>query len=92
MQTLFWTVVLLVVVLYIAAVILTQQIGHNVEIYGNYRKLSGGWDHEELFGTVGRSMFTLMQVMTLDSWLSKASYGKLPDGNGNTNHPNPKNV
>lgn len=71
MQTLFWTVVLLVVVLYIAAVILTQQIGHNVEIYGNYRKLSGGWDHEELFGTVGRSMFTLMQVMTLDSWLSK---------------------
>ena len=31
-----------------------------------------GWDHEELFGTVGRSMFTLMQVMTLDSWLSKA--------------------
>ena len=72
MQTLFWTVVLLVVVLYIAAVILTQQIGHNVEVYGNYRKLSGGWDHEELFGTVGRSMFTLMQVMTLDSWLSKA--------------------
>ncbi|CAK9100101.1 unnamed protein product [Durusdinium trenchii] len=71
MQTLFWTVVLLVVVLYIAAVILTQQIGHNVEVYGNYRKLSGGWDHEELFGTVGRSMFTLMQVMTLDSWLSK---------------------
>ena len=82
MQTLFWTVVLLVVVLYIAAVILTQQIGHNVEIYGNYRKLSGGWDHEELFGTVGRSMFTLMQVMTLDSWLSKASYGELHDGNG----------
>jgi len=71
LQTLFWTVVLLVVVLYIAAVILTQQIGHNVEVYGDYRKLSGGWDHEELFGTVGRSMFTLMQVMTLDSWLSK---------------------
>eukprot|EP00931_Biecheleriopsis_adriatica_P115778 TRINITY_DN91530_c0_g1_i1.p1 TRINITY_DN91530_c0_g1~~TRINITY_DN91530_c0_g1_i1.p1 ORF type:complete len:533 (-),score=139.92 TRINITY_DN91530_c0_g1_i1:280-1878(-) len=71
MQTLFWTVVLLVVVLYIGAVILTQQIGQNVEVYGNYRKLSGGWDHEELFGTVGRSMFTLMQVMTLDSWLSK---------------------
>eukprot|EP00930_Biecheleria_cincta_P045462 TRINITY_DN31329_c0_g1_i1.p1 TRINITY_DN31329_c0_g1~~TRINITY_DN31329_c0_g1_i1.p1 ORF type:complete len:526 (-),score=124.44 TRINITY_DN31329_c0_g1_i1:357-1934(-) len=71
MQTLFWTVVLLIVVLYIAAVILTQQIGHNVAVYGNYRKLSGGWDHEELFGTVGRSMFTLMQVMTLDSWCSK---------------------
>mmetsp|Transcript_6872 Transcript_6872/g.12149 ORF Transcript_6872/g.12149 Transcript_6872/m.12149 type:complete len:522 (+) Transcript_6872:58-1623(+) len=71
MQTLFWTVVLLVVVLYISAVIMTQQIGHSTEIYGDYRKISGGWDHEELFGTVGRSMFTLMQVMTLDSWLSK---------------------
>ena len=49
---------------------------------GTIASLSGGWDHEELFGTVGRSMFTLMQVMTLDSWLSKASYGELHDGNG----------
>jgi len=70
LQTLVWTVVLLIVVLYIAAVILTQQIGQNREVYGDYRKLSGGWDHEELFGTVARSMFTLMQILTLDNWLS----------------------
>lgn len=70
-QTLMWTVILTTVFIYISAVLLTKQIGHNVEVYGNYRKLSGGWDHEELFGTVGRSMYTLLQAMTLDSWASK---------------------
>merc|ERR1719259_1155475 len=70
-QTLLWTVLLTTVFIYICAVLLTKQIGHNTEVYGDYRKLSGGWDHEELFGTVGRSMYTLLQAMTLDSWASK---------------------
>eukprot|EP00933_Yihiella_yeosuensis_P017881 TRINITY_DN14867_c0_g2_i1.p1 TRINITY_DN14867_c0_g2~~TRINITY_DN14867_c0_g2_i1.p1 ORF type:complete len:522 (+),score=93.66 TRINITY_DN14867_c0_g2_i1:212-1777(+) len=70
-QTMFWTIVMLTTLNYVFAVILTQQIGHNVDTYYEYRKTSGGWDHEQLFGTVGRSMFTLTQIMTLDSWLSK---------------------
>mmetsp|Transcript_107875 Transcript_107875/g.302073 ORF Transcript_107875/g.302073 Transcript_107875/m.302073 type:complete len:529 (-) Transcript_107875:66-1652(-) len=70
-QVLLWTIVLTTVFIYVCAVLLTKQIGHNVEVYGNYRKLSGGWDHEELFGTVGRSMYTLLQAMTLDGWASK---------------------
>merc|ERR1719436_1191762 len=70
-QTLIWTVILTTVFVYISAVLLTKQIGHNVEVYKNYKKLSGGWDHEELFGTVGRSMYTLLQAMTLDSWASR---------------------
>ncbi|MFQ3623480.1 MAG: ion transporter [Acetobacteraceae bacterium] len=44
---------LLVIVYYVAAVIAT--------------KLFGG-SHPELFGTIGESMFTLFQVMTLESW------------------------
>lgn len=72
-QTLMWTFVLLTVFIYICAVLLTKQIGHNVETYGSYKKLSGGWDHEDHFGTVPRSMYTLMQVATLDSWLSQVA-------------------
>lgn len=71
LPTLLWTLVLLILVIYAFSVITTQQIGHNVSAYHNYRKQSGGWDHEELFGTIGRSMFSLLQIMTLDSWCSK---------------------
>jgi len=70
-KTLIWAVMLMVMLIYICAVFLTKQIGHNVDVYGDYRKLSGGWDHEEFFGTVGRSMYTLLQCMTLDSWSSR---------------------
>jgi voltage-gated sodium channel len=69
-KMLVWTVLLLIMLLYICAVFLTKQIGHNSDVYGDYKKLSGGWDHEEFFGTVGRSMYTLLQVMTMDSWSS----------------------
>lgn len=72
-QTLVWTVILVAVFLYVCAVVLTKEIGHNRDVYGNYRKLSGGWDHEEYFGTVGRSMYTLLQCMTLDSWSSRVA-------------------
>lgn len=70
-QTFLWCIVLLIVITYIFAVIVTQQIGQNVSTYGNYYKLSGGWDFEEKFGTVGRSFFTLMEVMTMDGWISE---------------------
>lgn len=44
---------LLVIVYYVAAVIATKLFGDS---------------HPELFGTIGESMFTLFQVMTLESW------------------------
>mmetsp|Transcript_111376 Transcript_111376/g.315295 ORF Transcript_111376/g.315295 Transcript_111376/m.315295 type:complete len:540 (+) Transcript_111376:84-1703(+) len=65
-----WTTILLVIFVYVSAVFLTKQIGHNDAVYSDYRKVSGGWDNEEYFGTVGRSMFTLLQTMTLDHWSS----------------------
>jgi len=62
---------LLLGIVYISAIFVTKQIGHNTDVYSNYRKLSGGWDHDEYFGTMGRSMYTLLQVMTLDGWCSR---------------------
>jgi len=64
-------VVIISLGLFVAGIICTWAIGRNREVYGAYKALSHGWDHEELFGTVGRSMYTLLQVMTLDSWSSK---------------------
>eukprot|EP00927_Polykrikos_kofoidii_P002876 TRINITY_DN11149_c0_g1_i1.p1 TRINITY_DN11149_c0_g1~~TRINITY_DN11149_c0_g1_i1.p1 ORF type:complete len:527 (-),score=119.42 TRINITY_DN11149_c0_g1_i1:163-1743(-) len=72
-QTIAWVVILLAWFLYVCALICTKVVGQNVDVYENYRKLSGGWDHEEHFGTVGRSMYTLLQIMTLDSWSSKVA-------------------
>merc|ERR1719335_1908056 len=70
MKTLFWVSVLLVLFIYVVAIFMTMQVGHNTEVYGDYKALSGGWDHEEYFGTVGRSMYSLFQIMTLESWSS----------------------
>eukprot|EP00929_Paragymnodinium_shiwhaense_P021892 TRINITY_DN14150_c0_g1_i1.p1 TRINITY_DN14150_c0_g1~~TRINITY_DN14150_c0_g1_i1.p1 ORF type:complete len:521 (+),score=171.08 TRINITY_DN14150_c0_g1_i1:142-1704(+) len=70
-QTIAWVVVLIAAFLYIMGVVVTKTVGHNREVYEHYFYTSGGWDHEELFGTVGRSMYTLLQVMTLDSWSSR---------------------
>lgn len=67
-KTLFWVSILLVFVLYICAVFVTIQIGQNAEVYDSYRYVSGGWDYKEYFGTVGKSMLTLFQVVTLDDW------------------------
>lgn len=65
-----WTVVLVFVFLYVSAVFMTSTVGRNVEKYGDFAFLTNGWDHEEWFGTVGRSMITLLQCMTRDSWSS----------------------
>merc|ERR1719420_19079 len=54
--------------LYVCGILMTLIIGNNDDIYDDYKKLSGGWDHRERFGTVGRSMFTLFQVLTLENW------------------------
>lgn len=69
-RAILWVVLLVTGFVFICALFLTRQIGHNVAVYGDYRKLSGGWDHDEYFGTMARSMYTLLQVMTLDGWSS----------------------
>jgi len=64
-----WTVVILVVFLYVAAVFTTSTIGRADDFY-DFNKLTNGWDVEELFGSVGKSMYTLLQCMTRDAWSS----------------------
>jgi hypothetical protein len=69
-RTLLWVSIFLVFVLYIAAVFMTVQVGQNPEIYEPYRYVSGGWDYKEYFGSVGASMLSLLQIVTLDDWSS----------------------
>jgi len=70
MRTLGWVSVLLVLFVYVCGIFTTMQVGHNADVYSDYRLLSGGWDHEEFFGTVARSMYSLFQIITLESWSS----------------------
>lgn len=70
-KALVWAFMLVAIFIYIWSVLLTRQIGLNEDVYDNYRKASGGWDHEEFFGTVGKSMYTLVQCMSLDGWSSQ---------------------
>mmetsp|Transcript_67256 Transcript_67256/g.119779 ORF Transcript_67256/g.119779 Transcript_67256/m.119779 type:complete len:544 (-) Transcript_67256:79-1710(-) len=66
-----WTVVLVFVFLYVSAVFVASTVGRNLDEYADYSAMTNGWDHEEWFGTVGRSMITLLQCMTRDSWSSQ---------------------
>lgn len=67
-----WTVVILVVFLYISAVFTTSSIGRSDD-FEQTMKLSNGWDYDELFGSVGRSMYTLLQCLTRDGWSSQVA-------------------
>ena len=67
-KTLLWVSIFLVFLLYIGAVFVTIEIGQNPDIYEPYKFISGGWDYQEYFGSVGRSMLTLFQIVTLDDW------------------------
>jgi len=64
-----WTVIIMLVFLYSCAVVATSAIGRNEE-YVEWTFLTNGWDADEMFGTVGRSMYTLVQCMTRDGWSS----------------------
>merc|ERR1719473_1708931 len=68
LKTLGWVSLLLLLVLYICAIFTTMLIGQNHSTFDAYVLDSGGWDHEEFFGTVPRSMYTLFQVVTLENW------------------------
>lgn len=64
----FWICIMLVLLVEIAAIVTTRAIGHNDVLYDPYFTSSGGWDHEIYFKTVWRSMLTLFQILTFDSW------------------------
>jgi len=68
-----WVILICFVFLYVSGIFMTTVVGHDVLKYKPYRKVSGGWDHEEHFGTILRSMNTLLQVMTLDGWSSRVA-------------------
>jgi len=67
--SLFWSLLLLVLILYVFAIWTTTLVGHDND-WDAVKKLSNGWDNDELFGTIGKSMFTLLQMLTLDLWCS----------------------
>jgi voltage-gated sodium channel len=57
-KTLAWTFVLLLMVLYVFAILFVKLLGKEVD-----RDCIKEW-----FGTMGGAMFTLFQIMTLESW------------------------
>jgi len=64
-STLLWTYVIISGTLYVFAIAFTEMIG-NDEVFKDNPVV------QEQFGDVLRSMFTLFQIMTLDSWTSIA--------------------
>lgn len=67
--SLMWAGVVLTLVTYVFSVWTTTLIGFS-EGFQELYKESNGWDSEKLFGSILISMFTLVQVMTLDTWCS----------------------
>lgn len=64
-----WSAMVIVLLLYVCAIVVTAQIGHNQDLYGSGPSYNGEvWPYESYFGTVPLSMFTLFQVLTLDGW------------------------
>lgn len=68
LKTLGWVCLLLVLFIYMCGIFLTTQVGHNDLDFDQHFRETQGWDHEVYFGTVARSMLTLMQVLTRDGW------------------------
>jgi len=74
MKILAWVFVVMAMLLFISGMLVTAEIGSNDELYNDYytKVVYGttreGWDHELYFKTIFRSMFTLFQMMTLESW------------------------
>jgi Ca2+-binding EF-hand superfamily protein len=60
-RTLLWTLLIIIVVLYVFAIA-------SVELIGKHEDFVNSAHTQERFGTLYKSMFTLFQVMTLDTW------------------------
>jgi len=61
MQPLFWVAVIAIAVLYVFAVGVTELVGRNSKFKDDPYAM-------ELFGDLTKSMFTLLQLITLDTW------------------------
>lgn len=70
LQDIVWVLVLMVFVLYTFAVLATNFFGHNEHLSEELKPKGMEGLPADLFGTVMRSMLTLFQMMTLDSWMS----------------------
>jgi voltage-gated sodium channel len=69
LKALGWVGLIVVMVLYVCGIVVTAEIGKNDEVYAIGPSYDGEvWPYKKYFGTVWRSMFTLFQVLTLDSW------------------------
>jgi len=69
MKALGWVGLIIVVLLYVCGIVVTTEIGQNHGIYSAGPSYDGEiWPYEQYFGDVPKSMFSLFQVMTLDSW------------------------
>jgi len=66
-KTLSWLCFMMLIMLYICGTFTTLMIGKDDNLYDPYFRVSD-WDHEEFFKTVPRSMFTLFQLITFESW------------------------
>lgn len=64
-----WIAVIIIIFVYVFAIVATTQIGQNPEVYATGPSWNGeDWPYKSYFGTVSRSMFSLLQILTLDGW------------------------
>jgi hypothetical protein len=70
-----WVIFLFLLIIWACAIVTTKLIGDNIEIYpeDNRDQIAA------YFGSMGASMQTLFQFMTLDNWRSISSYVSLCD-------------
>lgn len=66
LKLLFWSIVLLLLLVFVCGIFTTQTIG-NAD-WALQLEMTEQTRLEELFGTVPRSMYTLFQIQTLESW------------------------
>ena len=63
LRTLSWVMLLLGIVLYVSGIIMVYAVGKQCDsIYASWPEC------DEMFGTLALSMYTLFQVITLESW------------------------
>mmetsp|Transcript_44914 Transcript_44914/g.103901 ORF Transcript_44914/g.103901 Transcript_44914/m.103901 type:complete len:522 (+) Transcript_44914:2-1567(+) len=67
-QTVLWVSVLLTLLVYVGAVMMTILVGKSDEVYAY---TMGPWSKQDYWGSVPQSMLSLFQVLTWDHWFSR---------------------
>lgn len=70
LKSVVWVGVLILLLVYVFAILAQGFFGANEPLTRNVANGEYGVDVYDLFGTVPRSMVTLVQIMTFDSWMS----------------------